>query len=161
MGDACAKQSDFKNEFAGSFDIVMATFLLNYATQKEMIEDFVTSAFELLKPGGKFIGINTNPFTKDQESFDKCKKYSIAYTADEAPIKEGDALHIHISMEEGDAKFDNFFWTAETYEASFKKGGFTNMQWVNMTLAEGNDPQHWKDWLENCPLICFTAVKPN
>ena len=157
--DAC--KSEFLEEFGASFDVATATFLLNYATSKEMMDMFIESAFRLLKPGGKFIGINTSPFVTDQATFNKTHKYSVAYTTDESPIKEGDPLHIHLKMESGDAKFDNYFWTAETYEASFAKYGFQEVKWVNMGLKEGNDKEHWQDWLENSPLICFSTMKPS
>ena len=54
-------------------------------------------------------------------------KYSLCYTTDRAPIQEGDPLHIHIKMEEGDAKFDNYYWKPETYEEAFKKSGFVDV----------------------------------
>ena len=126
-----------------------------------MIDQFVNCAFQLLKPGGRLIGINTSPFIQDQETFDKTMKYSLEYTTDEAPIKEGDPLHICIKLEDGEAKFDNYFWKPETYEASFKTAGFIDMQWNKFTIEEGCDEQFWQTWLENCPLICFSAVKPN
>lgn len=89
-----------------------------------MIDAFTQSAYRLLKPGGRFIGVNTSPFVTDQATFDKTHKYSIEYTTDKAPIQEGDPLHICIKMEEGDAKFDNYFWTNQSYEDSFTKMGF-------------------------------------
>ena len=157
--DAC--KAGFIEEFGASFDVVTATFLLNYATSKEMMDTFVESAFKLLKPGGKFIGINTSPFVTDQVTFTKTHKYSVEYTTDKTPIKEGDPLHIHLKMESGDAKFDNYFWTAESYEASFVKYGFQEVKWVNMGLKEGNDKEFWQDWLENSPIICFDSKKPS
>ena len=156
--DAC--QLAAKEEFASRFDVVTGTFLLNYSTSKDMLDCFVNGAFKFLKPGGRFIGINTSPFIKDQETFDKTHKYSLEYTTDGAPIKEGDPLHIRIKMEDGDAKFDNYFWTKETYEAAFEKAGFGQLRWTDLTLAAGNDADFWQDWLENCPIILFSAVKP-
>lgn len=46
--------------------MVTATYLLNYATSTEMMDMFVEAARKLLKPGGRFIGINTSPFMTDQ-----------------------------------------------------------------------------------------------
>lgn len=68
---------------------------------------------------------------------------------------EGDPLHINLHMPEGNAKFDNYFWTAKTYEASFAKFGFTNISWVKMGLTDGADRAYWQDWVNHCPLICF------
>ena len=53
---------EFIEDFDRSFHLVSSTYLLNYATSKEMLNKFVKSAYDILKPGGRFIGINTNPF---------------------------------------------------------------------------------------------------
>jgi len=156
--DACVLAE--KHEFTSCFDIVTATFLLNYSSSKEMLDAFVKGAFRFLKPGGRFIGINTSPFIKNQETFDKTHKYSLEYTTDNAPIKEGDLIHINIKMKDGDAKFDNYFWNNNTYEIAFEKAGFDKLKWINLTLVEGNDTGFWQDWLENCPIIIFSAIKP-
>ncbi len=42
------------------FDIVASTFLLIYAELEEMLEKFVRCAFDSLKSGGRFIGLNLN-----------------------------------------------------------------------------------------------------
>lgn len=156
--DAC--KADFLEEFGACFDVVTATFLLNYATTKEMLGKFIESAYKLLKPGGRLIGINTSPFVTDQETFNKTHKYSVVYTTDESPIKEGDPLHIHLSTESGDANFDNYFWTSVTYEELFATVGFQEMQWIKMGLEEQHDKEYWHDWVDHCPIICFSTSKP-
>ena len=44
------------------FDIVSATFLLQYANSEDMLERFVKNIYNLLKPGGKLIGLNFNMY---------------------------------------------------------------------------------------------------
>ena len=79
-----------------------------------------------MKPGGRFIGINTNPLIKTREDFSKTHKYDIKYTTDSEFCEEGDPLHIKILGRDFEASFDNYFWEANTYEQAFKNSGFTD-----------------------------------
>ena len=38
--------------------------------------------------------------------------------------------------------------------------GFGQLKWTNLTLAAGNNVDFWQDWLDNCPIILFSAFKP-
>lgn len=75
VSDCC--RAEFLEEFKDNFDVVTATYLLNYATNVDMIQSFTDSAFTVLQPGGRFIGINTNPFIKTREDFLLTHKYDI------------------------------------------------------------------------------------
>ena len=66
--DCC--KNEFTDKYAEMFDDVTATFLLNYATQEKMIQSFTDGAFRVLKPGGRLIGINTNPFLSTRSDFE-------------------------------------------------------------------------------------------
>jgi len=63
-------------------------------------------------------------------------------------------------MEDGDAKFDNYFWSSTSYEQSFTKMGFEKVNWHSMGIKDGNDKAFWQAWLDNCPIICFSTIKP-
>jgi hypothetical protein len=122
-----------------------------------MIKAFTDSAFNVLKPGGRFIGINTSPFLTTRADFEATHKYSIKYTTDKDICEEGDPLHIQIIGDGWEAKFDNYFWKADTYQRAFELSGFTNFRWVPLEVPEN---EHWQQWKDKTPLICFEAFKP-
>ena len=117
VSDCC--RAEFLEEFKDNFDVVTATYLLNYATNVDMIQSFTDSAFTVLQPGGRFIGINTNPFIKTREDFMRSHKYDIEYTTETDCCEEGDPLHIKINGRDFEASFDNYFWEPRTYELAF------------------------------------------
>ena len=54
-----------------------------------------------------------------------------------------------------------YWYSAEHYEQTFKKVGFTDFKWVDMTLSEeATDLDHWRDFLDNCTLIMYEAKRP-
>jgi hypothetical protein len=53
----------------------MATYLLNYSSDYQMLLNFCKSAFLLLKNGGHFVGLNLNPFQLSKDKHDIVKKY--------------------------------------------------------------------------------------
>ena len=124
-----------------------------------MLRSFVKSAFELLKPGGRMVGINTSPFVTTRDAFASTHKYRLRYTTDNETCEEGDPLHIEIEGEDFLAKFDNYFWTSDSYQKAFEDCGFVNFRWVPLAV-HSDDEEHWRAWKENCPLICFEAKKP-
>jgi len=154
--DCC--KPDFLKQYEAQFDIVSATFLLNYATEEAMIQSFVDSAFTVLKPGGRFVGINTSPFVTTGTDFAKTHKYKLFYTTDREECQEGDPLHIRIEGDGFEAKFDNYFWKAETYERAFSQAGFNQFRWVPLKVT-AKDQAEWAEWKEHTPLICFEAAK--
>ena len=54
-----------------------------------------------------------------------------------------------------------YWYSAEHYEAIFKKVGFTDFKWVEMTQTgdEANN-EYWRDFLDQCTLIMYEARKP-
>ena len=70
----------FINENKRCFNLVCSIYQLNCASSIQMLESFVKSAYQLLKPGGRFIGINISPFITEQANFNKTYKYGCACT---------------------------------------------------------------------------------
>ena len=78
--DADFCEPAFINENKRCFNLVCSIYQLNCASSIQMLESFVKSAYQLLKPGGRFIGINISPFITEQANFNKTYKYGCACT---------------------------------------------------------------------------------
>lgn len=146
---------------ARQFDIATAVFLLNYATSHDHLRALCNATRRLLKPGGRFVGINTSMFL-DAFDFDGWTSIGRRMTGPEAP-REGDALTITLGSGEGpDVIFDNYYLKPETYQAAFTAAGFSSFQWVFPTVSEegrkifGN--AFWRPLLERPQLMGFEAV---
>ena len=74
----------------GEFDLVVASYLLNYARTPEQLSDMCRTIAINLKPGGRFVSINNNP-DQSPASFIFCRKYGFTKTISE-PLQNGTAI---------------------------------------------------------------------
>jgi ubiquinone/menaquinone biosynthesis C-methylase UbiE len=148
-----------KADKLGDFDMVIAMYLLNYASTKELISKFCQSAFKQLKSGGRFIGFNDN-ILEDKAYYPTYQKYGfIKKTSDER--NEGDAITYVFKKDDGSTfEFNNFYLKPETYAQAFRDAGFINFQWETPLLEPSQKGNvYWKEFMEHPPIIGFSAEK--
>ena len=157
--------SDFQSEYYRQFDVVYSVYRLNHASSKKALAELVQNAYSLLKPGGRFIGINISPFITEQAKFDLTKKYGCAYTfySEDEYVQEGDPIHAKRQTEAGLVESTNYYWNSNTYEDVFYEAGFMDFHWCRMVVNHAPTKEAasaWQDWINHCPVICFSAEKP-
>ncbi len=134
------------------FDIVTGTMLLHYAKTKEELLQMCKNIYKNLKKGGKFIAVNSNPFSPLHGN----KKYGSDVTAKE-PLREGDELTIIIYNKDKPFTFINYFWKKETYEQALKEAGFINIKWHETNISEEGikrrGKEFWKDYKKGVIII--------
>nr|VFK36123.1 MAG: Ubiquinone/menaquinone biosynthesis C-methylase UbiE [Candidatus Kentron sp. MB]VFK77665.1 MAG: Ubiquinone/menaquinone biosynthesis C-methylase UbiE [Candidatus Kentron sp. MB] len=89
----------------GNFDLVVASFLLNYSRTKKELLEMCQNIYSNLKPGGRFITINNNP-ELSPSSYSKLKKYGYTKKIPD-PFTEGAPITIIFTTAEGQVSFDN------------------------------------------------------
>jgi len=125
VGDA-SKPLDMLEDL-GQFDVVFAAWLLIYATDKNMLKQFLVNVHNYVKEGGIFVTITSEP--------DYGKKFGeemngISSTTDynhQVPPQDGGLMTIGFYAE-GRHLFDNteYWWSLETYKNKFEEVGFKN-----------------------------------
>jgi SAM-dependent methyltransferase len=156
VGDAAQMES------SGSFDVLLGSYLLNYAESSAKLGRFAATIFENLKPGGRFIGINDNP-AQDPGNYGRCAAYGFTKTTppDRA---EGDAITYTIRCADGGSfRFDNYYLHPKTISGVFDATGFAAFSWEGPWLAPGAEasfaPGYWDDFLSDPPVIGVTAQR--
>ena len=139
-------------------DLVAAAYLLNYAkTQGELVR-FCSMSRDSLRPGGRFVGMNDNPFVPPDGSV-SYRKYGFDRRCDRIPPREGDPIHFRFPTADGSSvSFKNYHHSSATYEAAFVEAGFRSFHWVAAALdpAQAGDP-FWEDFMRSPPIIGFLA----
>ena len=118
-----------------------------------MLCAFTKAACSLLKPGGKYIGINESPFVTRKEDFEKTHKYGVLKLAENDVSGDGDKLVTKLQGtfkgEDWDCVFDNFYWSQKTLEEAFTQAGFEYVHWITLVVAPEElekDKEYWEDW---------------
>jgi SAM-dependent methyltransferase len=140
VGD-CSKHVFFEG---GPFDLVVAAWLLNYASGGEEMANMFECTRMNLKKGGVFVGITPPPVEDlEQEAElakgDPWRKYGLSLLYNEQ-IKDGYKTRVigHVLPETGE--FENYRLKQRVYEESASKGGLQGIiYWKKITLPQNHE----------------------
>ena len=139
----------------GRFDLVVASYLLNYARTKEQLLDMCRTIAVNLKPGGRFVSINNNP-DQPPESFQTCKKYGFTKSIS-GPLKEGAAITYEFYRQGQKFRIDNYYLSRKTHGWAFHEVGFTQIRWIKIEVdpagIEKFGPDFWQNFLDHEPIV--------
>ncbi len=102
--------------FIGSFDLVVAAYVLNYAQTKKQLLKMCRTVYVNLKLGGRFLTINDN-LEQSPESYPQCEKYNFTKSISE-PLAEGTPITLTFTIPGQGQKFsfDNYYSVSRTHE---------------------------------------------
>ena len=142
----------------GAFDLVVASYLFNYARTADELLAFARSVHANLKPGGRLVGMNNNP-RNALERYGSFAAYGFSRDI-ELPRREGSRIRYTFPKPDGSSfGFDNFWLAPETYQAVFAEAGLRDFRFVDCQakLSEGQDPAFWQEFVRDCPITGLEA----
>jgi SAM-dependent methyltransferase len=139
----------------GKFDLVVASYLLNYAQTKEQLLKMFQTIAANLKSGGRFVSINNNP-DQPPESFPTCKKYGFTKSVS-GPLKEGAAITYEFFRGGQKFRFDNYYLNRATHEWAAKQAGLNSIQWHQIEVSADGlkicGEEFWQDFIDYEPIV--------
>ncbi|MEI2580556.1 class I SAM-dependent methyltransferase [Scytonema sp. PRP1] len=149
--------------FIDSFDLVVASFLLNYASTKEQLLKMCHTISANLKPGGRFISLNNNLDLLPQ-FYHKSEKYGLAKSCP-GSLQEGTRLTLTLTIADDGEKvsFDNYYLSKATYEWALRSVGLKDIRWHNPIVSpEGVQKfsqEFWQDAIDYPYIVGITCQK--
>ena len=145
----------------GSFDLVVAAYLLNYARSAEGILAMCRTISGSLQPGGRFLTVNNNP-AQHVSQFDATRKYGFVKST-QGQIAEGTPIRYTFFSDGETFHIENYHLDRATHEWALKEAGLSEIRWHPMQLspaeARGPDRDYWNDFFLHPPVILLTASK--
>ncbi len=138
----------------GSFDIVVAAYLLHYAPDAQDLERMCRNIRRHLPAGGRFVTLNENP-DQPPARYAGYEQYGFNKTL-EGPSADGAPITYWMIAGRELFKFHAVYFTRTTYEAVFARAGFTDVTWQPPVLdpagvaAHGAD--YWREYMDNPPI---------
>jgi len=143
------------------FDLVCASYLLNYARNADELTQMAKVIANHLKPGGCFVTINSNPdftcavssmfhygFTRENESYDEGAEITYSFY-------QPDGTHIEVT---------NYHLAKSTHNMALQQGGLNNIQWHALEVSPEGLEEFGADYWANIkicqPVVGLTGVKP-
>ena len=142
------------------FDLICASYLLNYARTADELYPMSRVIANHLKPGGRFITINSNPdyrgvveimfpygFTRENDSYEEGA--AITYR-----FYQSDASHIAVT---------NYHLEKSTHETALQLAGLSQIQWHSVKVSpqgiETHGRDYWSALLSWQPIIGLSCVR--
>ncbi|MDX2170687.1 MAG: methyltransferase domain-containing protein [Deltaproteobacteria bacterium] len=140
----------------GTFDLVVAAYLLNYAPNRDTLRRMCAVAFTHLRPGGRLIGVND--YTADGAGAVRdlaahgLRKLGPGVDVEGAPI-----TYEFVLPEGRTFSIVNYYWRPDTYLAALREVGFRDPAWHRLALAPDASPSVFDDFRAAAPCAAFSA----
>ncbi|KAI0380263.1 S-adenosyl-L-methionine-dependent methyltransferase [Hypomontagnella monticulosa] len=145
-------------ELHGSFDLVLAIYVLPYARTYNELLALCKSAAAALRPGQRFITSPIHPaINPDPEYY---SRYGFRITP-LSPLTDAAPVELNLRFNHYDARVTAYYWTAATLEKALVEAGFTHITWHTYHAAKTDDvdPSFVKPYLDNPHAIIIEAIK--
>jgi toxoflavin synthase len=146
----------------GEFDLVIASYLLNYARTRAQLDEMCAAIAANLRSGGRFVTINNNP-EQAIETFDRLSKYGFTKRASTSSLREGSPITITMLLEGREIAFENYYLSIECHERALRSAGFHAVRWQPPLLgpeaAREDGEEFWRDFLDCRPIIALEATR--
>ena len=151
--------ADATAEHLGTFDLVNAVWLLNYAESREQLQRMVRSVAGALAPGGRFVAFTINPDFDHRTS--QSAKYGVRIVSEE---REDDHVLCHGEfVTDPPMPVDVRRFSRAAYDDAFRRAGFASHQWVPAGPSAADLDElgeaYWQDFVANCIGIGIVATR--
>jgi len=123
----------------GNFDLVLAVYVLPYATTATELEQMTAEMMAPLRPGGRLVALPIHPrYAPDPDYYAGCG-FTVTPDDSAAPYQEGGRLRLDLRYRQYDASVHAWYWSQQAIEAGLRKAGAASIRWSNPTLVAGHD----------------------
>lgn len=140
-------------ELHESFDLVFAAYLLNYAASGEELLAMCQAIARHLKPGCRFVTINSNPEYTGGD--DTMRPYEFTRAVGEHSA--GAPIIWKFFLESGPFEITNYYLSIATHEEALRSAGLRDIRWHSPRVSPEGLTQlgqaYWADFLKHQPVI--------
>lgn len=142
------------------YDCVCASYLLNYAHNAETLQQMLTVISRHLKPGGKFVTINSNPDYRAEKNL--LRKYG--FTSENRGTDDGSETIYSLYLADGShIDITNYNLSKAVHESAFQQAGFSAVTWHDIEISpEGYEvygEEYWSEIITSKPVTGISVVK--
>lgn len=144
----------------GDRDLALGSYILSYPESLDEAASYCRAIASHLKPGGRFVGFNNNPFDSTIGVRD-LSKYGLRKTVE----GNTDGSRVIYHVDGVNDPIINYFLSPGSYEEAFAEAGFHDFAWKEATLSpeDKRSPEKslfWREFFDpKCPFIAMTVVK--
>ena len=139
--------SNIDEKYNEYFDIVLAVYVMPYATNhKDLLEMSQTMA-RILKPGGRLLTLPIHPdFNANPEYY---RPFGLRLI-EEQPRMDGSPVRFHICQPPYDVNIQAYYWSRQTLENTLYQVGFQTVSWKPLNVLANILPAYLSHY-DQCP----------
>ncbi len=141
----------------GQFDIVVAAYLLHYASSVDDLARMCRNIRRHLPATGRFVTLNENP-GQSAEHYAGYEQYGFNKTV-ENPRTDGSQITYFMVAGRELFRFHAYYFTSQTYEQVLTEAGFSHVEWRPLELdpvgAAEYGADYWQEYLDNPPIVAL------
>jgi SAM-dependent methyltransferase len=139
---------------AEKFDLVVAAYLLNYASTRNDLQAMCAAIARTLRPGGRFVAVNNNP-EQNLLNFGSTRMYGFV-KGTSGKLEEGAPVTFTIFLEGKSFDITNYWLSTAAHEQAFHEAGFHEVHWHPPRVSPEGQAAfaagYWDTFLEDSPV---------
>lgn len=148
-------------ELGRPFDLVVAAYLLNYASSKEELLEMCQAVARNLKAGCRFVTINSNPdFPAGHNHM--IKKYGMEKIG-AGEQSEGTPYNWRFYLTDKSFEITNYYLSTSTHDWALRTAGFRDIRYHPLRVSPAGEKEFgkefWRELLEYPPVVVIECVK--
>jgi ubiquinone/menaquinone biosynthesis C-methylase UbiE len=148
-------------EPANAYDVVIAAYLLNYASNRQELQAMCNGIARCLKPGGRFVTVNASA-ALNFSTAPSYRKYGFETVAIGA-WREGAPVTWTFYLDDGSFTIENYHLDQSVHESAFRAAGFREIRWLEPQVSAEGAAAHgrsfWDDFLDQPPISLIECIK--
>ncbi|MDA5496519.1 class I SAM-dependent methyltransferase [Yersinia aleksiciae] len=113
------------------FDIVLAIYVMPYATHREDLLEMSQSMARVLKPEGRLLTLPIHPdFNSDPEYY---RPFGLRLIENQ-PRADGSPVQLHICQPPYNVNIQANYWSRQTLESTLYQAGFQTVSWKSLNI---------------------------
>ncbi|MGH8779239.1 class I SAM-dependent methyltransferase [Paraburkholderia sp.] len=119
-------------ELNEKFDLVLAVYILPFATTRDELNSMCAEMARLLRPNGRLVTLPIHPDYDSRPSYYEDYGFKlVAHDHERAPHADGGRVRLELSYKEHRASVDAWYWSKATLEDALSEAGLTDIRWVD------------------------------
>lgn len=148
-------------QFPQTFDVIAAAYLLNYAATRAQLDAFCASIARCLRPGGRFVTINSNPDV-DCSLGRTYRKYGFGLRG-AGERRDGMPITWTFHLGDGLVEVENYYLSVADHEDALRAAGFKNVRWHRARVSPlgqaAYEPGYWQSFVDHPPVVGIECVR--